>query len=275
MSGIIFAGCSFTHGHGLWYYDRKIYGKYSGDDEIIKLKNDRPIHHFRYKDIFRFPRLVSHELECFEVTKLTYSGNDEDSVAFINHVFDEKSDNSNWTHEHYRFDEIKYIVLQTSRPERCHYETPTEKIRISDDDEKIYEFFKKYNIVDYDDYEKKLVHQLFEKIKQVFIYYEKRGIIPLIFNWTNHYNNLIQNDSYMSERKINISYENKDFTCLEDVIEFDEKLLIVNDVDFFGENPPKDFHPSKKFHRVIADSIINKIRFIEKSNLSNPPLNYI
>ena len=276
MSGIIFAGCSFTHGHGLWYYNQKLYSKYNNDQVVESIIVDRPNHHMRYKDVLRFPRLVSQELEMFEITRLNYSGNDEDSINFINHVFDYNSPMTQWSTEHYKYDEVNYIVFQTSRPERCHYITSNgDKIRIYGDENNVYEIFKKYNFIDYDDYEKKLCQQLFDRIKKTFIFYENKGIVPLIFNWSNHYNQLIEDDGYMNKRKINIKLNNIEYKSLDDVVDVDETLTIHKDYEFFGDNPPIDYHPSKKFHRIIADSIIEKIRLIERSSLEAPPPNYI
>lgn len=276
MSGIIFAGCSFTHGHGLWFYNQKLYSKYNCDQVVNSIIIDRPNHHMRYKDVLRFPRLVSQELEMFEITRLNYSGNDEDSINFINHVFDYNSPMTQWSTEHYKYDEVNYIVFQTSRPERCHYITSNgDKIRMYGDENNVYEIFKKYNFIDYDDYEKRLTQQLFDRIKKTFVFYENKGIIPLIFNWSNHYNQLIEDDDYMNERKINIKLNNIEYKSLNDVVDVDETLTIHKDYEFFGDNPPIDYHPSKKFHRIIADSIIEKIRLIERSSLQVPPLNYI
>jgi hypothetical protein len=69
----------------------------------------------------------------------------------------------------------------------------------------------------------------------------------------------------MRQRKIYIKYNNKQFTSLNDVIDCDNNLTIHKDYEFFGKTPPIDYHPSKKFHRIIADSIIEKIRFIENN----------
>lgn len=275
MSGIIFAGCSFTHGHGLWFYSKNFYDKYKDSQDVRPIINERPIHHLRYKDVIRFPRLVCQELEMFEITRKDYSGNDEDSIRFINHVFDFNSHVNQWSTEHYRYDEVKYIIFQTSRPERCYYKTPYGNIRLSGNEDDVYEIFKKHNLIDYDDYEKKLCVQLFDEIKETFIYYENKGITPLILNWSNHFNMMIENDDYMNQKKIHINYNDENYKCLQDIIDINPSLTIHKDYDYFGENPPMDFHPSKKFHRIIANSIIEKIRVIEKSSLVTRPLKYI
>jgi len=268
MSGIIFAGCSFTHGHGLWFYCKDLYNQYEGDPTFNSILGDRPVHHLKYKDVLRFPRLVSQDLEMFEITREDYSGNDEDSIDFINQIFGENDLNPQWSKNYYNYDEVKYIIFQTSMPERCHYVLPDgSKFRLSDDITKTYEIFEKYNFTNYDDYKTKLTEQLFSRIKDTFIYHEKKGIIPLIFNWSNDYNKLIENDDYMSLRKIYINYKNKEHYSLCDVMTLDENLTIHKDYEFFGKNPPIDYHPSKKFHRIIADSIIEKIRTIENNSL--------
>jgi hypothetical protein len=273
MSGIVFAGCSHTHGHGLWFYCKDIYGQYKGNQNNTPIIKDRPIHHLKYKDVLRFPRLVSHELEMFEITREDYSGNDEDSIEFIDQIFGALPLNPQWSKNNYKYDEVKYIIFQTSMPERSHYILPDgSKFRLSDDITKTYEIFEKYNFINYEDYEQKLCGQLFDRIKEIFIRYENKGIIPLIFNWSNHYNNLIEGDDYMSQRKIYIKNKNKEFKSLTDVFKDDKNLSIYTDYEFFGENPPFDYHPSKKCHRIIADSIIEKIRFIEKNTLTNPYL---
>jgi len=268
MSGIIFAGCSFTHGHGLWFYCKDLYNQYELDPTFNSMLGDRTVHHLKYKDILRFPRLVSQELEMFEITRDDYSGNDEDSIEFIKHIFDFYSLKPQWSKNHYKYDEVKYIIFQTSMPDRCHYILPDgSKFRLSDDENKVYEIFEKYNFIDYDDYQHKLSEQLFIKIKETFIYYESKGITPLIFNWSNHYNKLIENDDYMNQKKIHIKYKNKEFNSLLNVMDIDENLTIHKDYEFFGKNPPIDYHPSKKFHRIIANSIIEKIRTIENNSL--------
>ncbi len=263
MSGIVFAGCSFTHGHGLWFYCNDLYQQYKNEQIVGTIIKDRPIHHLKYKDVIRFPRLVSQELEMFEITRQDYSGNDEDSIEFIDHVFDFYSLKPQWLKEHYKYDEVKYIIFQTSMPERCHYTTTDKfKFRFSDNLDIIDELFKKYDIVDYESYELELCNQIFNRIKKTFIHYESKGIKPLIFNWSNHYNKLIENDDYMSQRKIFIKYKNIEFKSLKDIFDFDENLTIYKDYEFFGKNTPIDYHPSKKFHKIIADSIIEKIKSI-------------
>lgn len=277
MSGIIFAGCSFTHGHGLWFYDKKLYKKYYESDVLTDIIKERPHHHRHYKDIFRFPRLVCHELEKFEITRWSYSGNDTDSIDFVNYIFDFKKSNSNWTLEHYKIDEISYIIFQTTYPERSEYLiNENERVRINFDDlDKIYEDLNRCGFSSFDEYYEALIKQNFNRIKNLFLFYEERGIKCFIINLTDDYNELINSDEYMSNSKINIKHDNMVFSCMVDAKNYDPSLLICGDKEFFGDTPPIDKHPSKKFHRIIANSILEKIKEFEKNNPQDPPLNYI
>lgn len=268
MNGIIFAGCSFTHGHGLWFYNKKIYQKYFLNDTVDNIVNERHHHAFKLKDIFRFPRLVSHELGRFEITRYEFSGNDVESVDFINFIFDFSKKNDSWHTNHHKFDEVDYIILQTSYPERCGvFINERDRIFLSPYDiNDTYEMLKNYHINSIDDFKKKSIQQNFERIKKNFMFYENKGIPCFILNLTNDYDDLIESDEFMSKRKIKINYDNNVFNNLKETFMYDKSLLICGDYEYFGENPPVDQHPSKKFHRVIADNIIEKIREYEKNN---------
>jgi hypothetical protein len=177
---------------------------------------------------------------------------------------------------YFNFDEVDYIVFQTSYPNRCHYTLENgEKFRLSDNIDENVDFFMGREFISIDDYENKLVKQLFEKIKQTFQYYEEKGITPLIFNITNEYDNLFEMDEYMSNHRIKIKYDNKIFNSVNEVPYYYPYLSIHNDYEFFGENPPEDYHPSKKFHRIIADNIIERIKEINRNNHTNHSPNCI
>ena len=74
MKGLIFAGCSFTWGQGLYYY--------SGLDTLVepapdcydaKLVTDA---HKKYMETLRYPRLVANHFKTFEIVVIlhfTYS----------------------------------------------------------------------------------------------------------------------------------------------------------------------------------------------------------
>lgn len=256
MSAIIFAGCSFTHGHGLWYYSIEHYKEYFRSGDLFKISTERGPHHFHYKNILRFPRLVAQELECFELVRIDYSGNDLDSILFIDYVFNFDKYYNKFLTEHFKIDEVKHIVFQTSYPNRSGYEIEKDcLINIIK-----YEDLEKYGFSSLDEFNIKLRKQLFDKIKNCFEFYENKGIKCFILNLTNDYNDLIEKDNYMLNRKVFFNYMDKNFSSLQDMFEFDPTLLIINDHEYFGEITPNDGHPSKKFHKIIAENIVKKIK---------------
>jgi hypothetical protein len=85
MKGIIFAGCSFTWGQGLYFYSDLIDVPKIGDTEYNdnKFKDS----HFKFKDTLRFPRLVANHFDTFEVVKKQNGGSDEHSIECVNSLF--------------------------------------------------------------------------------------------------------------------------------------------------------------------------------------------
>lgn len=104
--GLIFAGCSFTWGQGLYFYSKMSNLDYTNPNSysISKVTNS----HKRYKDVLRFPRLVANHFETFEIVKLINGGCDDHSISFIDELFEGKSDTRTFDNE------ISHIIFQTS-----------------------------------------------------------------------------------------------------------------------------------------------------------------
>ena len=85
MKGLIFAGCSFTWGQGLYYY--------SGLDTLVEPEPDSydanllTDAHKRYMETLRYPRLVANHFNTFEVVSNQNGGSEETSIDFINSSF--------------------------------------------------------------------------------------------------------------------------------------------------------------------------------------------
>ena len=112
MKGLVFAGCSFTWGQGLYFYsnlnhtpkfDEWVYDYSLMTDALIK-----------FKDTIRFPRLVANHFNTFEVCKKTNGGSDVTSLMFLKKLFDKYEEpasdeirTASWlTEENYYFDNI-------------------------------------------------------------------------------------------------------------------------------------------------------------------------
>ena len=93
--GIIFSGCSFTWGQGLWmYYDKDIKIpmsiEYTGgrDNMDVEWKSTRvPEEAYELHKTLGWPTKVAEYLNGTPIIKRYNGGNDEESIRFINEVF--------------------------------------------------------------------------------------------------------------------------------------------------------------------------------------------
>ena len=67
MNGIVFLGCSFTWGQGLYFYSGLDTLKLP-DNEYMFNQNEVTHAHIMYKNKFRFARLVADEFKTFELS---------------------------------------------------------------------------------------------------------------------------------------------------------------------------------------------------------------
>ena len=130
---------------------------------------------------------------------------------------------------------------------------------------KMFKILKENGVEDFDEYYDKLRIQLINDLKNNFQFYESKGLKCLFWNMTGNFNNLINDDEYLKNRLITFDYNGKNYSCWHEMFEdnnFD--LEIIGDNEFFGKITPKDRHPSKKAHQIIAQNIIKKIEENEK-----------
>lgn len=81
MKGLVFAGCSFTWGQGLYFYsDLNHTPKFDDWVYDYSLMTDALI---KFKDTIRFPRLVANHFNTFDVCKATNGGSDVTSLMFL------------------------------------------------------------------------------------------------------------------------------------------------------------------------------------------------
>lgn len=257
LKGMIFAGCSHTFGHGLWYYSG-LKNIPNGDDNLNLFETKEAFVNYRLSN--RFPRLVASHFNTYEITRKKTAGNDTDSIVFINEMI----------HNHYKFNEIDYVIFQTSFLERnpltyVEKDRRVMEFRLSEHcpdgvvSDSAYNTLKEMNINTVDEYTEKLRHQMFTKIRDYFNSLEIKGIKCRLISYTNDYIDLIKADEFMFDRLIKLNYNGKEYDYILEMVNDYPNLLIINDHDYFGENTPLDYHPSKECHKIIADNIIKKI----------------
>lgn len=271
MKGMVFCGCSFTWGQGLYYYSKLPTlvepPEYTFDWDLVTEA------HRKYMFANRWARLVANHFKTFEVVKNSNGGQEAQSLEFLETIFQntDKSPslNSNpfYSTEKYDYSEIDYIILQTSIPVRnplrfeldgkkYSYELGRKEPRIQD---LLYRFAIENNLENINSLEKILIEQQFNDLLNAFEFYESKGIKCRILCWQDQYLGSIKANEFMSKRFIDLTYANKTYETINRLGNDNENMWVMNDYEFFGENPPKDHHPSMKCHEVIAASIINKI----------------
>lgn len=255
MKGLIFAGDSYTWGQGLYYYSELPNIKFPPPNHYIREYVTEA--HMRFKDTQRFARIVANNFNTFELTKDENGGSDMDSLMFIDNVF-----NSGYT-----YDDISYIIFQTTQPFRSNFDFTYKGVEYSAQINKYTKIDKitedafngwlAENNYDYGYFEFLQRSQILQKIKNMFLFYEGLGIKCKIMCWVDDYVPLILNDEYLNNRFIKIKYLEEEFLYIQALANKHNKFLISDD-PYFAESPG-DSHVSLAAQRLIADSIIQKI----------------
>jgi hypothetical protein len=123
MNGILFAGCSFTWGQGLYYYsDLKRIPTMKEWNYDYSLMTDALIN---FKNTVRYPRLVANHFKTFEFCRDTNGGSDELSTQFIKTAFDmDDKINGSFdylTKQEFKYEDISYVIFQTTQPYRSSF----------------------------------------------------------------------------------------------------------------------------------------------------------
>jgi hypothetical protein len=274
MKGLIFAGCSFTWGQGLYYY--------SGFDTLLepdpdcydaKLVTDA---HKKYMETLRYPRLVANRFKTFEVVSKQNGGSEETSVHFINSAFNPTNKFDFLIDQTYSFSEIEYVIIQTSQANRnaFHFEYQGEKCQFLINEKstksKFYEWLIEDRKITIDEWFEEHKKNYFEKIRSIMKYLESNGIKTKILCWEDDYLEFIRPDIFMYNRFIPIKYRGQNFDSIRSMMTKHPHLTINSDYDNFLD-PPKDHHPSKECHQVISEAVINSIQ----KDLDNQEKSYV
>ena len=295
MKGLVFAGCSFTWGQGLYFYsDLNHTPKFDDWVYDYSLMTDALI---KFKDTIRFPRLVANHFNTFDVCKATNGGSDVTSLMFLKKIFDKYQQTANplirscpWlSEENYYFDDIEYVIFQMTQPYRSGFKFiykgkdyivyPTPRFNnvsiiremLEDGLEEnvengIDDIFLKwldennYTIQDYLDLH---MNHFNNEIKNYLKYLEANGIKTKVLFWMNE-SSVVFDDDFYKDRHILLKHEGKTYKTIWDLQNScEERFVIAHDKEGFGgeipENALRDLHPSKYCHEVIAKNVINSI----------------
>jgi hypothetical protein len=270
MKGILFGGCSFTWGQGLYFYsnlNRIVLPKdeYSYDGKVL---TDA---HKKFKDTIRFPRLVANHFKTFEVLKNVNGGSEDETFMFFKNLFNDPYKNrleEHFSNERYCYDDFHFLIIQVSQLHRNRFYFKIDEIehwtnfspRSTDQDITRLLKWMEINNKTYEDWEEELKKQQIVRLEKELKFYEEKGLNIILLSWENQLLDGIKNNEYLNSKFIQLEYDNEKFETIFDLQQKHKNMVIKYDYDFFGDDPPKDHHPSKLCHQVIANSIINHIQ---------------
>lgn len=257
--GIVFVGDSYTWGHGLWQYYPN--DKYFKEDDITEAYSNNPaLEEFHKAN--RWPRLVANNYSTFERCRKFTAGSDYESLSSLSQFFNDGiSEFQGPMHDNefpLRYRDVSYVIFGTSYIDRCPFITPRLDLHYLEEvTPDLMLSFGFDDVNDFLDYHKRYY---FYKIKTKLMYVEKQGVNTLIWNVTNTYKKLFEQDEWMSKRLIKLNYKNDSEDYIVSLMKKYDELVLSKDKyfqKFQKRNPPDDGHPSLMAQKVIANSVIN------------------
>jgi hypothetical protein len=277
VKGMIFAGCSFTWGQGLNYYNN-----FPTNVEMPLGKFDKVFltaSQVKYIEKYRFPKLVADHYNTFEFVRWANGGSNQDATSWFNTLFNQVSNLD--TQEvliiegqrpmRVDYSEISHIIFQFTQPER-------DKIKLVIDGKTYNEGYlewvelyneqlEKYldvNNLDFEEWTELSIIQSIQNVKNFLQDCENKGIQIIITTWPFENLKYIYNDEWLFQRLLPLKYKGETFYSFHDLVGGtgremlpppNKELVICHDYENFI-TPPTDMHLSKQGHKVIADSLI-------------------
>ena len=267
MKGLLFGGCSFTWGQGLYFYS-----------DLPDLYNPPPYQyhndkvtdaHKKFMETIRYPRLVANHFKTFEVFKNVNGGSEDETFNFFENIFNDperKKMMSHISYDRFKYEDFSYIIIQLSQlfRNKFYFEVDGEKFSSNlppkadwGDTTNLLKWME-INNFSIDDWKNQLCEQQYFRLLKELRFYEEKGIKTKILTWENELLNHIKNDSFLNERFIQISYNDEVFDTIAQLQQKHKEMYVEHD-PYFNGYVYNDHHPSKKCHRVIADNIIRVI----------------
>jgi len=269
---ILFAGCSFTWGQGLYYYT----GLPSIVEQPWNTYDHRLVNHTQIEHAarMRFPRLVANYFNTSEIVDRVNGGSHQSILKWWNTCF---FSDTNFVDGHGRTDipleDIGLVVMQLTQPHRdcIAFEGPGIAFNeLYNDIPKLKRFMKIHDIKTPDDYVKWYIDYSLRPIEHFLRTCEDKGIPTLLLSWPNENLEWIRNNPWMNERLMTLTYKGIEYQSMADMMDENQpgnqELTIRSDYDYFNQ-PPLDDHPSMLCHYVMAENII---KTIEERNLLQP-----
>lgn len=263
IKGMIFLGCSFTWGQGLYFYsnlDSLREPEYCSYDSLLVKTS-----HVKYAESVRFSRVVANHFNTFDMVMPHNGASNQTMIKWF--IDDIMTSSQGSTYAPCEFSDFSHIIFQITEWSRKRFYITVDGVRheiLNSNhryDTKFSPIFNKFlleNNITVDEFEQFMIESNFEDIKNFLQFVEKNGVKSYVVSWPESFVNLIKNDEFMKERFIKLSYKDTEFDSISQLMNVHQEMVIMHDYEEFVDTP-KDIHPSMKCHQVIANSIIRKI----------------
>jgi len=271
--GMIFAGCSFTWGQGLYYYSNMptLVEPPANHYQADYVKDT----HIEYMKSLRFPRLVANHFNTYELCQpwnggASYSIHDWWQRCFMSKDNPEKNKgNHPVTPPTFNYEDISHVFYQFTQWHRAHSPTRLGKPYPSTHSDilanhEIAKWLIENNLT-VDQYIEQAIRKELQEVKEFLKTFTDKGIKVYVMTWPADLVDYIEQDDWLRNRMIKFDYKGIQYPSMEHMMEtkIDQKIVnpeltIYRDTDEFDVTP-QDMHPSKLCHRVIADNIIQHL----------------
>jgi len=269
MKGMVFAGCSFTWGEGLHLYSDVCDISYT-KNQNFNIHNIKESHK-KCIQTNRFARKVANHFDTWELCRENNGGSNLDNLEFIKKSFGINEDYTLQPNSTFNIKDISCLVFQITHPERGPFLLYSNKDNIKykmhimsldneslnnqpEEKEKLIKLYEEYG----DSFESQISKTLFDELEELFIFLEKHNIVCKILLWQERVGKSIENNKFLGDRLITLSYRKKVYKSIEELTDRYSKLAILGHFKKFGVQM-NDQHPSKLCHQLIAENIINNL----------------
>jgi len=269
MKGMVFAGCSFTWGEGLHLYSDVCDISYT-KNQNFNIHNIKESHK-KCIQTNRFARKVANHFDTWELCREKNGGSNLDNLEFIKKSFGINEDYTLQPNSTFNIKDISCLVFQITHPERGPFLLYSNKDNIKykmhimsldneslnnqpEEKEKLIKLYEEYG----DSFESQISKTLFDELEELFIFLEKHNIVCKILLWQERVGKSIENNKFLKDRLITLSYRKKVYKSIEELTDRYSKLAILGHFKKFGVQM-NDQHPSKLCHQLIAENIINNL----------------
>lgn len=256
--GMIFAGCSFTWGQGLYYYSN-----------LPSLREPKPDHydvgllrpaHYKFAESVRFPRVVANHFNSYEFVQSHNGGSNNSDISVWKRHFTHSSPG-----ERIEYNEISHVIVQLTQWQRNNIQFSFQGAEyniaywelMTDGYRKMFLEWIEASGHNVKDWTNAYIQSGLDEVKEFMQTAENNGVKTIIFPWPDEYVPYIEKDSWLTERSMPMTYKGKSYKSMETLM-MNKELVIKFDYENF-KVPPQDHHPSLECHKIMANSIINYI----------------